>query len=409
MEDTNDVETPISWVWWSLLCAISASAGNNYHLKTLKGKVIYKPNIYVILLGESGLGKAYPIKIAKTLVQLADNTRVIAGRSSIQAIVKELSTQYTREHKDPITDSRALIVNGELSTAIIQDPDALTLLTDLYDGQDHIAGWTNMLKGDGKEKLKEPYITALFGSSPAHFYDSIPQVNIEGGYIGRNLVVFEEKKSKHLDMFTDDDEVDDGSFPYSKYIEHLELISSKGGRLIPTHDAKQLYNAWRTKWRLNQVPDKTGFINRVPDHTLKVAMCLCLAELDLTLVITEDHIQEAIDRVVQLDYANKKATDGKGIDPMAAQTKMVLDFLLVAPSNERTRKQLLNLGYGNYNSSSLDGIIDTLKEMGWVATERIIAGKNSDLMIKLTGEPLIAYKRYRDNQDRQTVLKVVKV
>ena len=64
-------------------------------------------------------------------------------------------------------------------------------------------------KGDGAEKLKNPYITALFGSSPAHFYDSIPQANIEGGYIGRNLIVYEEKRSQNVDLL-DEGEAKDG-------------------------------------------------------------------------------------------------------------------------------------------------------------------------------------------------------
>lgn len=172
-EENKFVETPESWIWWSLICCISAAAGNNYFLTTLKGNLIYKPNLYVMLLGESGLGKGYPVNLAKRLVQKSNATRVIAGRSSIQAIIKELATTRSKEGQAPIEDSRGFVVNGELSTAIIADPDSLTILTDLYDGN-YNAEWTNLLKGDGAEKLKFPYITALFGSSPAHFYDSIP-------------------------------------------------------------------------------------------------------------------------------------------------------------------------------------------------------------------------------------------
>ena len=142
-------------------------------------------------MGKSGLGKEFPVNLSKELVTRANVTRVIAGRSSIQAIIQELGTARTQKGQPPITDSRGFIVNGELSTAVIQDPDSLTVLTDLYDNK---SSWTNLLKGDGPKELKQPYITALFGSSPAHFYDSIPQVNIEGGYIGRNLLVFEEKR-----------------------------------------------------------------------------------------------------------------------------------------------------------------------------------------------------------------------
>jgi len=152
IKEHQDVETPISWLYWSLVCCISSVAANAYTLRTLKGNLLYYPNIYVMLLGESGLGKGFPVNLAKRLVQAAEVTRVIAGRSSIQAIVKELATTKSERGKPLITDSRGFIVNGELSTAIIADPDSLTILTDLYD-RNYNPLWTNMLKGDGQEKL----------------------------------------------------------------------------------------------------------------------------------------------------------------------------------------------------------------------------------------------------------------
>lgn len=402
LSETSHVETPRSWIWWSLISAISAVAGNNYFLRTLKGDLTYKCNLYVMLLGESGLGKGFPINLAKLLVSKSDSTRVIAGRSSIQAIVKELATTKSRANKPPMTDSRGFIVNGELSSAIIADVDALSILTDLYDGH-YNPEWTNLLKGTGAEKLKEPYITALFGSSPAHFYDSIPQANIEGGYIGRNLIVYEEKRFQNVDLLdADDSDLTDRFFDYiiPTYVKHLEEISNHKGRLIPNKEAKGLFNTWRHKWRREQVYDKTGFVNRVPDHVLKVSMCICLAKYNNAGVINEFDVQEAIDRVTSLIYASKRTTEGRGLDPMAGQMKLVLDFLIAAVANELTRKILLGKGYGNYDASSLDRVVDTLMEMGWVERERIVAGKNSDWLIKLSGEPLENYKRFIASQKR---------
>lgn len=355
-----------------------------------------------MLLGESGLGKGYPINLAKNLVTAASVTRVIAGRSSIQAIVKELATTRTAENKQPISDSRGFIVNGELSTAIIQDPDSLTILTDLYDGN-YNKVWTNLLKGDGAEKLKNPYITALFGSSPAHFYDSIPQVNIEGGYIGRNLIIYEEKRSQDVDLLdinaATEDKFDSHLVP--KYVPHLEAISKKSGRLIPSDDARELFNTWRKEWRTTQVSDKTGFLNRVPDHVLKVSMCLSLAEWDFNGEIRLDHISESIKKITGLVYSNRKTVEGRGPDPLAVGSKMVLDYLMAAENQELTRKQLLWKGYGTYNSFILDQILENLGEMSWISKLKTGVGSNMDWLIRLAGEPLDNYKRYIANRDKE--------
>lgn len=357
-------------------------------------------------MGESGLGKGYPVNLAKRLLQEANITRVIAGRSSIQAIIKEGATTRSEKGKALITDSRMAVVNGELSTAIIQDPDSLTILTDLYD-RNYNPSWTNLLKGDGAEKLKEPYITCLFGSSPAHFYDSIPQPNIEGGYIGRNLVIYEEKRSKDVDLLDSEEEsIDEDRFTnyiVPKYVPHLQKIASVKARLIPDEKARKAFNTWRKEWRASQSQynDKTGFVNRVPDHVLKVAMCLCLARYNNGGVIIESDIVEAIQKVSSLIYANEKAASSGGLDPLAAQTKRVVDHLISSSENQLLRKDLLIRGFGDYDTVTLDKIIDTLMEMGWVKRQKIGIGKNSDYLYNLAGEPLNNLLRFRE-QNRRT-------
>lgn len=399
--ETVDVETPRSWLYWSLLCCISAAAANAYTLRTLKGNVIYYPNVYVMLLGESGLGKGFPVSLAKRIVTQADITRVIAGRSSIQAIVKELSTTRSVAGKPVIIDSRGFIINGELSTAIIKDPDSLTILTDLFDRNDNPV-WTNLLKGDGAEKLKEPYVTCLFGSSPAHFYDSIPQPNIEGGYIGRNLIVFEEKRSQDLDLLDSEEEsIDDDKFSkyiVPKYVPHLQRIAANKARLYCNERGRNIFNSWRREWRHNQssFSDRTGFVNRVPDHVLKVAMCLSLSRYDNNHIIIESDIEEAITRVTSLIYSNEKAsTAGAGLDSSASQSKKVVDLLLSVENNKIMRKDLLRRGFGDFNPGALDVIIDTLMEIGWIKRTKVGIGSNMDWEIFLAGEPLNKLLQFR--------------
>lgn len=407
IEEHQDVETPTSWLYWSLMCCISSVAANAYTLRTLKGHLLYYPNLYVMLLGESGLGKGFPVNLSKRLVQAADTTRVIAGRSSIQAIIKELATTKSQQGKPVITDSRGFIVNGELSTAIIADPDSLTILTDLYD-RNYNPQWTNMLKGDGHEKLKEPYITCLFGSSPAHFYDSIPQANIEGGYIGRNLVIYEEKRSKDLDLLDSEDEsIDEDKFTnyiVPTYVPHLIKIAANTKKMVPNEPARVVFNSWRRDWRSGQhiYNDKTGFVNRVPDHVLKVAMCISLSRYDFDGCITEGDVTESITAVTSLIYASRKAAEGGGLDPLAQQTKKVVDYLIGADQQQLTRTDLLVRGYGNYDGTTLDKIIDTLMEMKWVKRQKIGIGKNMDYLIQLSGEPLESYLKFREMQERSS-------
>jgi hypothetical protein len=396
MAEVSHVETPKSYLWWSLIAAISGAVGANYHLRALKGALTYKPNLYVMLLGSSGLGKGFGINLSKLLVTKTDSTRVVAGRSSIQAIVSELSKQKTRaDGKPAFEDSRGFIVNGELSSAIVADVDSLAILTDLYDGV-YNPEWTNSLKTSGKEKLVNPYITALFGSSLAHFHDTIPAANIEGGYIGRNLLVYEEKRAQNVDLLDDSIEIDDKLKEYiiPHYSKHLMKLAGLKGQLIPTQAARESFNTWRMKWRNNPIPDKTGFVNRAPDHILKVAMCLALAEWENTDGAIElSQMEEAIEKVTNLIHTNKMATAGRGIDPLAAQGRMVIEIMLGKPEYKIFKKDLLAAGHGDFDLIALERIMDTYEQMGWVKSHIHKAGANSDKIYELQGTPVELYGR----------------
>lgn len=402
LSEVSHVETPRSWLWWSLVTALSACS-TKYYVRSLKGTLTYTPNIYVILLGGSGLGKGFPINLSKLLVKAANCTRVIAGRSSIQAIVTELGTfrsQASKNGAEPILDSRGFIVNGELSSAIIADVDSLAILTDLYDGKDN-AEWTNRLKISGTETLKEPYITALFGSSPAHFYDSIPEANIRGGYIGRNLVVFEERRHKNVDLFEDDDEVGNEDvlrdIVVPRYAKHLQSIAKGGGRILLNHQSKELINSWRTKWRSEQnVNEPTGFVSRVPDHVIKVSMLMSLSRYASGGIIQPFDIEEAIEKVTTLIYANRMTGESKPKDPFVVMTKLVIDSLIAAPENKLTRRQILSKNYGSgLDSMILDRITDNLLEIGYVKKERLLRGTQTDFLFYLAGEPLERYLEWK--------------
>jgi len=403
MSEVTHVETPRSWIWWSLCSAISSVAAN-YHLRTLKGAVLYKPNIYVMLLGKSGLGKGFGVNLAKLLVQKADCTRVIAGRSSIQAILAEIGKQKSNANgKPPIKDSRCFVVNGELSSALIDDPDTLPILTDLYDAH-YNPEWKNSLKTSASDTLKFPYVVTLFGTSLEHFYASIPAENIGGGYVARNLMVYEEKRFQNVNLIDNDEEgasdlIHDYIIP--KYTPHLVKISEGGGRIRFNTYAMNMFNDWRHKWRETQADDKTGFLNRVPDHIVKTAMCLTLAGYECDYTINESIITEAITKVTNLVYANKMAASGKATEPMANHSKVVLDIILRSKDQTILRKLLLSRAYpfGLVEASVLDKVLDSLNEMGWITRERHGIGKNIDWVIKLAGEPLEGYKTWVNNQN----------
>ena len=98
----------------------------------------------------------------------------------------------------------------ELSTAIIQVTDALQSLQTYM--MDSITKNGLTLKGDGPEKLKEPTLRVCSDQAQPTSMIQFP-ANIEGGYIGRNLVIYEKNVPKFGLLDKHEDEINEDRLP----------------------------------------------------------------------------------------------------------------------------------------------------------------------------------------------------
>lgn len=405
LEASEEAETPISFLYWSAIAAIAATVANNVYVNR-KGIYELKPNVYVMLMAKSGLGKGFPVNIAKKLVTKTKATRIISGRNSVQSLVRDLATSETAPDSPTpqFTDSRGFFVTSEFATSLVRDEASLTILTDLYDCHWN-EEWSTKLISRPTDKIINPNLTVLSGSSPSHFFEAIPKVNITGGFVGRLLVIYEEKRSKINPLMSDviGEDIEEFKFPYDELAKHLIYIyeeTKQVKRFKWTRSAANLWEAWYKPFRKLEVEDKTGYAERLPDHVLKVAMCLSLAET-ADCVFRDSHLEEAIEKGLSLEYSTKRVSEGQGKDPLGPQSKIILDYLLSAPRYTMSRQRLLVKGYGDYDSAALDRIMDGIFiENGWVVKDRIQENRRGKIIWEyyytLTQEAVQQYKSYKE-------------
>lgn len=375
LEATDEAETPRNYLYWSGLSAIAAVCGPNVYINR-QGVYKLSPNLFVMLIGESGLGKGLPIYLARKLVKMVDNTRVISGRNTMASIIQRLGTSETVKGNGvpKFKDSRGFVVSGEFGN-LLQEKGSLINLTEMYDT--HFMGdWDNTTKGSGIDELRHINITLLGGSTQEHFMEAIPTSDVKGGFVGRILTVYEEERHKINPL--SDTEVED-HLPYDSLAAHLRSISQIKGPFRFSREARVLWDHWYREIRSSKIHDPTGAINRLPDNVLKVAMCLNLAER-ADLILTFEHIQEAITKCLELSIGTKKLVGGKGKSALGEQTHMVMKSLWQAPGNMVLRSKLLRLHYGNIDSVDLDRITMNLETAGLVKT---IIKPDNDIIIEM--------------------------
>lgn len=367
LASTDDSESPKQYFFWSFLSAIASVVNNKVYLD----KFYYKlyPNLYVLLVGKSGLRKGVPVAIAKELVQMVGNTRVMSGRMSIQAMLKELGTARGREKLPPLTDAVGYLVSSEFGSFIVEDDQALTILTDLYDGH-YNKNWKNLLKTAGIDTLKNVNLNLLGAINPIHFKTSIPPNAIGGGFIARTFIILESKKHRVNSLTTQPDKKLDLEY----YVEQLSEISNFEGEIVWSPDGKYIYNEWYKIFSEDEVNDDTGTAERLHDHVLKVAMLIALSQK--RMVLTDVDITVAIDSCADFSANAVKLTVGgnkkDSADPLSPVVQKICEILYETPDHIIARRFLIQKLYSKMGATSpqVDACINNLSEMGFVISER---------------------------------------
>ena len=369
----ESTESPKRYWYWAGLSAISAVVGRKLYLD----KFLYKlyPNLFIVLIGRSGIRKGPPVSLAKALVKEVNNTRIISGRASIQAIIRDLRSAFTREAGGPpITDAIAYLPISEFASFLVQDPSALTILTDLYDTHAN-EEWEYTTISGAKQILNNVCITMLGASNEVHFKDVVPDNALGGGFIGRTCIIHAMKKGKSNPLTTRPKNI----VNIPELAEHLRQISKLKGQFIWSREGKSIYDEWYEKMDKSGIDDTTGSIFRLHDNVLKAAMCISLSRgMDLTLA--ESDIREAIFACQEfIPGLRKIAMSSGGSSASAPGTAVFLKELLSRKDEGYccTRREMGQKHWNYFDMFELDKIAESLKGFKAIREELVEDGKGN--------------------------------
>jgi hypothetical protein len=332
--------------------------------------------------------KGIPVNLCKTLVTKAQATRVISGRNSMQRIVQDLGRVYTTESGIVIKEAHSLLISGELAAFLVKDTDALTMLTDLHNTHEHEDFWQNSLKGTGNDKLKSPCLTLMGATNEDLLGDVIAQKDVSGGFVARTFMVLSADKGKLNSLVERPTKIADTD----KLADHLKNLSNLKGEFTWNSESKIFYDTWYNDIMNRNNHDPTGTLNRIGDKVLKLAMIISLSQR-LDLVITKDHLFEAITQSIDCYNAAKQITMGAGKNNLSQQTKMILRDLIQAPNHQISRKMILQKYWGDIDAFDIDRIAETL--VGADAIDILYPGK-TNCTYQLKQETLDRYTKFKN-------------
>ena len=374
LDSTKEYEAPRRFYYWAALSSVSAILKDRVWFDMGKAYNLY-PNIYVLLYGPSGVRKGPAIALAEKIVSLVDNTRIINGRASIEAIIKELGTFTTREKREPLRDSCGFVVASELSSSIISNPAAMDIMTNLFDRIYNEGEWRYKLKVGESHILNKPTITWLSGTNEALFKEFLPEKNIYGGLIGRMFMISEREASTINSLMFDPEIIPD----YKKMAELIRPASKLVGQFKMEKELRIEVDLWYKKFKKEVSPglnDETGFVSRILDFLIKTSMLISTARRLDHQILKEDFL-ESLEVIMPLIVPTKRVVQilNKS-DPSGAEKRgIILTYIANRPNFSCSRKEILRNLSLRIDHEDLDKTINLLTQINAIKLSSIGGGE----------------------------------
>src|SRR5260221_6692989 len=392
LQSTDELESPKSFWYWSALAAIAAIVKDNVYLNR-GGAFKQYPNIYVMLLARSGLRKGPPINLAKRLVTKVGGTRIINGRSSIQAILKDMGTATSEPGGKVNGKADAFILSSEMSASFVDDKATMDILTDLFDRLYNEGEWKSLLKME-TFTLKDPIVSMLLGTNEPHFKNFFAEKDVHGGFIGRMFVIAESKKNRTNSL------IDDLANPLiiENLLPHLRDISKVKGpfKSLSKTEAGMIYTKWYHELDevYDRIEDKTGTLERIGESVIKVAMLLSLAR-STDLIITSDDMTEAITACQRLVGNIRKSTMSQSSKQGYAEQKtLIIEELMARENHQISQEQLLKKFWMHFNIDQLTMIMQSFDLAKLIITESI----GNHIIYRMTDKVYQEMKQYLEGK-----------
>lgn len=372
---TSEFESPTSFWKWSGLCVIAACLRDNVYLANqASGDYLY-PNIFCILIAEPGGRKDPPVNLCTKLVQDIGNTKLVEGRSSIEAIIDELAHDET-DHFGTLKakGGSCLLAAPELASFFVNSDSLVPLLTDMYGFRKE---YSSRLVSRAKVKVKNLCMSMLAASNEPLLKQVYTELAMQGGLLSRTLLIRADEKRPANPLFvaTEDQSGEDFSSQQHKTLmEKLRPITKLRGSPVITREASVAYAKWYNGlYGSNHRIDPSGIMNRIHTAVKKIAIIYAAnnwedTETAAAFVIGKEEIEQAIESCVKLLGNYQAFTMGTGKSTIQEAGTIFLNDLWHMSEHKITRKEVLQNHWGIIDAELLDKLVVTLEQAGMISS-----------------------------------------
>lgn len=376
MENTEPAKLFDIWTGYSV---IAAALRRKISLQL--GRLMYFPNIYVVLVAEPGVArKTQAIKYGVNFLNTIPEIKMSSDSATKEAMTDDIESaglDALLDNGDNLRHSSLNIISKEFESFLGQKKEntrMLTTLTDLFDCPDN---WKARTRHGTSNDIIRPWVNLLAATTPESLANSLPSSAVGGGLTSRILFVWADKKKKSVAIpFMTAEEV--------KLKDALEKdlfqISRMAGEYTMTSECVKNWTEWYNTYDedesgIRTCTDKSfsGWYSRKPTYIIKVAM-LCAAAETNKLVLEWHHVEKAMREIKQIEYLMGSAFKAIGRSEVSGEVDAV--FQIVKTFKVIEEKKLMKMIWKDIDTNKFDNVMGTALKTGMV--KRDFKGPNGE-------------------------------
>jgi hypothetical protein len=241
---TKSSEVPYIFRKWIAIGMVSSCLGRKVWTTTTNPNAPFHPNLYILLVGEPGVGKTLPLGTARDIMEQVPGVNLGPDQITPESLAEEMAELNGKPERDDWEEDPALepaelaLFLNEFGNFVKADSknfiDHITFLSGMYDCPRRFDKKT---KTAGDDFIYQPCLNIVAGTQPAWFATAFNQMSLGQGFPARLMLIYSKDKRKRR-PFQD--------FPNAErltgqLVNRLEKVTHLSGYYEWSDEAKEYY------------------------------------------------------------------------------------------------------------------------------------------------------------------------
>ena len=385
LDFVDNSEPPQMFKLWCAISVIASALERKCYLSW--GTLTFYPNMYVVLVAPSGKARK-GTAMGPALKMLEEiNVKLAAEAITREALIQTLAESADSTPCDDGTlDNHCSLTVWSPELTVFLGHQNFQLMSDLTDWYDCRSSWTYRTKNQGTDIIKGVWVNLLGATTPDLIRSALPMDAIGGGLTSRMIFVYEPRRGKIVPtpFLSNDDKA-----LRVQLMNDLADIRMMKGLFKVTKEFVELWIDWYTAQEDNP-PFKDnrfdGYIERRPNHVMKLAMICSAARTD-SMVISDQDLNRAIMILTETEKKMPFTFSGMGRSNASDVVASIMSEIASRGEAGIPLKELMQLYYRDADGVLMDKILSQLTAMGFATraarTDGIHIIHNADCQLKV--------------------------